>query len=613
MDSQFSENGKYFAQISTDGKLKIWNTVSSSFEQEFTPDFHLNTPCTCLQFLPHYQNTVNKGSPSPKKKKRKEDPSLAPSIVLGTTSGLILVYSLSKAGVDYTIDSNTHLQINCLSTVDGSLLYSGADQEILQWNLRKKTLKSKWKGGNELITSILAIPESENILTASKNVKMWNATSKELLRTFTGHSTDISLMKYISPLGGDSYLMTGSKGDRILSCWNITSPSQKTAVSNYLMEDSIHNVAINVSDDGLTNIATTVRTGVVHVYQHRLNGKSGKPLKPKSTIQVACDTGKQNDLVTPIRIFGATFRDSESICIGHGSDVILTFENVNISELKKVYCLVRQSSKSTKVSKEDDAMKRKTPLVGDNVHYLTPQTAGAVIGKRKSEGKMEIPMEQRLENLTINKSEGSSKIPKADNVAQLLLQGLHSKDRNLLRTALCRKDENVIRNTVKRLPVTAFEGLIKELTDFVHGKTLLSHFGALWLKHLAQIHAGLLISNPNLAEMFSGALGSIDNRISLQTSLNRLRGKLELLVPQINTSNADNVDEDEAVLVFNDKDTSDSESEEEMQIEIASDSDENEEWEEEQDKEEEENHVDASDGSGSDSDSVVMLDDEASD
>lgn len=50
MALEFSDDGKYFAQISSDGKLKIWNTVSNSLDQEFTPDFHLTTPCTCLHF-----------------------------------------------------------------------------------------------------------------------------------------------------------------------------------------------------------------------------------------------------------------------------------------------------------------------------------------------------------------------------------------------------------------------------------------------------------------------------------------------------------------------------------------------------------------------------------
>lgn len=75
------------------------------------------------------------------------------------------------------------------------------------------------------------------------------------------------------------------------------------------------------------------------------------------------------------------------------------------------------------------------------------------------------------------------------------------------------------------------------------------------MKHMAQVHAGVLVSNPNLSELFSSALGSIHNRINAQTALQRLRGKLELLVPQVSTiNNPENDDEDEeALLVFIDK------------------------------------------------------------
>lgn len=125
-------------------------------------------------------------------------------------------------------------------------------------------------------------------------------------------------------------------------------------------------------------------------------------------------------------------------------------------------------------------------MVGEDVNYISHTSA--VSTKRKTGVEEEIPMEQRflllllllqffyinffrLENLTLSKSD--RKVPRVDNVAQLLLQGLHSKDRSILRTALCNKDETVIRNTVKRLPVTVFEGLINELSSLVHGKTIL--------------------------------------------------------------------------------------------------------------------------------------------
>lgn len=51
MASQFSNDGKYFAQFSNDGKLQIWETKENKFQQEYTPEFHLTSPCTCFHFI----------------------------------------------------------------------------------------------------------------------------------------------------------------------------------------------------------------------------------------------------------------------------------------------------------------------------------------------------------------------------------------------------------------------------------------------------------------------------------------------------------------------------------------------------------------------------------
>ncbi|ERL83325.1 WD repeat-containing protein 43-like [Dendroctonus ponderosae] len=602
----FSEDGKYFANISSDGKLKIWNTLSSSLDQEFTPDFHLTTPCTCLQFWSSSQGAA-KDLPSPKKKKRKHDLK-PPSIILGTTSGIILIYSIAKGGIENTINSNTNLPVNCLSAVNDHLLYSGADNNILEWNIKDRNIKSQWKGGYENITSILAVPETNNLITAAKNIKVWNIETREVLRTFTGHSSEINIMHYVHLPSAGPYILTGSKADRLLSCWNLNSESKlKNAVSNYVLQDVAIHVSVYISVEGNASVAAATRNGSLHVYHHKLNGKCDKPLKPKTTLQVVSDTGQSNESVKPIKICGARFLDGETLSLGYGSELLLTFENVTLTS-KKLEVLIRVDQQaSSKKCKDEQVTKLKKPLVGDNVNYISTQST-ATHTKRKVGQQDEIPMEQRLENLTLSKAEG--KVPKVNNVAQLLLQGLHSKDKNILRTALWRTDENIIRNTVKRLPVTVFEPLIKELSSLVHGKTVVSRYGALWLKHMAQVHAGVLISNPNLSEMFSSALGTIQHRIYSQTALHRLRGKLELLVPQVSTiNNAENYDEDdeEALLVFIDKDTSDSESEDQEVMEIGSDS-EPENWEDEpvDENTDEENHMD---GTSDSDDSVVMVDD----
>lgn len=58
----------------------------------------------------------------------------------------------------------------------------------------------------------MAIPDNSQILTASKNIKLWDVDAKEVLQTFTGHSSDVIFLKYINPRKSeDAYFISGSK------------------------------------------------------------------------------------------------------------------------------------------------------------------------------------------------------------------------------------------------------------------------------------------------------------------------------------------------------------------------------------------------------------------
>lgn len=123
-------------------------------------------------------------------------------------------------------------------------------------------------------------------------------------------------------------------------------------------------------------------------------------------------------------------------------------------------------------TKQEQSLKTITPRVNNDVHYFTSEQTDPLKTKRKKGSQTEIPMEERLENLRIHNLDGKSKVPKGDSVVQLLVQGLHSKDKDILRMVLFKKDEELIRNTVKRLPLTAFVPLIQELKSLIIGKTL---------------------------------------------------------------------------------------------------------------------------------------------
>ncbi|KAK4873052.1 hypothetical protein RN001_015081 [Aquatica leii] len=575
MAAQYSKDGKYFARLTTNGKLKLWETSTSSFVQEFTPDFHLTSPCTCLHFI-HQESSENH---VPRKKKRKNSLDLTePVIALGTSSGKLLIYSIGKGDLDYAIDSKTNLPINCISWTDGAILYSAVDQNIISWNLEKRFIKNKWKAGNEIIKSILALPENK-VITGARTIKLWNAVSQELLRTFTGHSQEVRFLNYVNPRNGnDSYVISGSKGDRLLSVWSLSEDTiEKNAIANFSMEDVPIYIS-TVTIDGVSTIAAVTHSGKAHIYQHTLNGKCSKPLKSKTILQVAQQN--QSNTVALIPIVAAYVNDDKSLLIAHGNDVTLVFENVVVDDSQKLQVLVRDDPVTFKRN-DKKVTKVQTPAT-DNVHYVTPHTSNAV--KRKTDGRQEVPMEKRLENLTLNKLDSKSKIPRVNNVAQLLIQGLHSKDKTMLKSVLnSEHEESVIKNTIKRLPVPVVLPLIEELTSLIQGTTVPSQSGCIWLKHLLQIHSAIFLSNPELPSMLAPVLGCIESRLSLLMPLNRLRGRLDLLVSQVTTANAPNNEEDEdALLVYNDKGLSDSESE---VIDFASQSESENEWNEDSDEE----------------------------
>lgn len=49
--SEHSADGKLFALLSIDGKLKIWDTETNKLVREFVPNLHLNVPLTCFTWI----------------------------------------------------------------------------------------------------------------------------------------------------------------------------------------------------------------------------------------------------------------------------------------------------------------------------------------------------------------------------------------------------------------------------------------------------------------------------------------------------------------------------------------------------------------------------------
>ena len=61
--SSFTHNGDYFALVSVDGRLRIWDTTSGRLVQEFSPSAVTEASCTCLCWLKKKESECKKKTP----------------------------------------------------------------------------------------------------------------------------------------------------------------------------------------------------------------------------------------------------------------------------------------------------------------------------------------------------------------------------------------------------------------------------------------------------------------------------------------------------------------------------------------------------------------------
>lgn len=315
--------------------------------------------------------------------------------------------------------------------------------------------------------------ESNRLLVAGRQLYLWSIENQELEQTFTGHSTNVTLLKYVV-VKLKEFVLSASKSDRILTLWRLKPSKSRPNSFSYLMEDIPYSVATKIDDDRL-EIGAVTRSGVLHLFVVDSLGKIteqmlNKPMKPTLTIEIANDSPQ---LVEPIPICTVTMdigRAQNKLRIGYGDRQVLRFEMIESNFNEKRQVIIRSSTKTvlhdaSAKKRTTNALKTIAPIVNmENVEFQTKEVV-----PRKGQKNIEIPMETRLENLTFDSLGQSKAVGK--NVAQLLVQALHSHDNNLLRMVFLNKDEQIIRATLQRLPPQYISNLITELTALAQKKT----------------------------------------------------------------------------------------------------------------------------------------------
>uniref|UniRef100_A0A8B9KPR2 WD repeat domain 43 n=1 Tax=Astyanax mexicanus TaxID=7994 RepID=A0A8B9KPR2_ASTMX len=497
---------QYLAVCARDGRLRIWDADGGGSggkpRQEYAPSARLSAACSCVAWGPC--RTSKEG---PQRKKRKSEAGQAVEqsdlLALGTAAGTVLIYSTVKGDLHCTLDGGHSGGVNSIQWhPEDSLLYSGSDDtHIVEWDLQTGKTRCKWKADRAAVTSLSVSPDGKFLLSAGMTIKMWDLETKEMYRKFTGHATTITTLCFATNRPPDSnglYFVSGAAHDRLLSVWQVRSDGKdKNAVVSFTLTDEPQHIDLQTSNskDEAVRLAVVCKDGQLHLFEHFLNGPGKKPLSPVCSVQVSSVGGKgEGDVPVPVPLLATTLcADKQNLILAYGNHLQPVIEKMPINTTERHVCLIRDLHTTLSLSVDAAVSKVKTPIVNEQKSkVLIPGLPGHKAPIRANSSQPEKRKQGSSLSVSGGKGgdKGASSSLQTDSFAVLLVQGLESKDSQIL---------NVIQ----------------------------------WLKAVLTQHTSYLSSLPDLVSQLGLLYHMIETRVKLYHQLTRLHGKLYLLMTQV--------------------------------------------------------------------------------
>ncbi|GAB6021815.1 WD repeat-containing protein 43 [Chamberlinius hualienensis] len=544
----YSDDGEFLACYGADGSLKIWETSTGTLKQEYVSMSQLGSICTSLSWMPSNLHQ----EPKSKRKKRKSEAGVSDRIVvMGTLTGNILIYNYSLGDLQMELSNGHSQEVTDLqwNLATGDLYSCCHDGCIIQWDIHKGRVKSKWKdekGG--VINCMVISPDGETLFTAGKKIMWWDIDQQRILKKFNAHATRVNQLKLITFPGEsteDGYLVSAAAEDRLLSVWSLKGSTRSALLCFNLLDDSnVFDVCVPPirNDKVIFTIAT--KSGILQLFEQQLNGKRSSPKESQATLQIAGDASDSSRLlpILACRLFSLV---AKQVAIAYDNGGKLCFESMELSTLKKTVCLVRslegavkETSQSKFKVKEPNTTSSKS-VPASSLAPALPSRDLTLITKKRSSSKdssiVELPMDKRLGSLKLNVQPGEDSRTSSDNVAHLLIQGLHSNDKKILNQVFGLRSRESIEKTVQRLPIETIIPAIRELQLRIETRWNSVQL-LIWIKTILIKHTSYLASCSELQSILNPLYQSMDVKMSLFKKMSLLQGKMDLMLTRIEAS-----------------------------------------------------------------------------
>nr|CCA23810.1 conserved hypothetical protein [Albugo laibachii Nc14] len=595
---------EHFAAISKDNRLKIWNVSSGSLVHELRERDHLKNKYTCISWT----SSPNRSD----SKKRGNSVSLG-RIAVGTTQGSILLWDLDRGEMTQTLGSkessvsHSHAVQDIAFNAQGTRLYSCASQEkkALEWDVVAgkvlRSFKVSKEGGNRL-----CISQDDDLLAVGGNsIRVFDLSSGKKSRQFragipsTVHQLNFSSCK--------NFLFASALSERFINIYDLEKDVDDTAMilsmpasSTWLFGNASRRVSKGEKKSKSFNfvLGAVLGNGSLQLWMHQYRKKKSdpsatahQPIAPTCTVTTS-QTEDDNNFTSAEIVCAAKKLDAQNrVLLVRGTYVKPIFEEISlVDQDRQLHSSIVLRPLSTHILMADSPYKKlKANEVSEinlkagetKVHIPTLTERNTVSNFEMLDAstlafqdledvmdETDITLEEKLDGLRdrvqqdvitrlqiIEEQESStdSKKPDASSLSQVLEQAIHTKDKAMLEYVLRIKDQKVIQRTIKRVSSTKILTFLNFIVIKCEKTPSRCQHLCTWIRAILMHHTAYLMGQPDVVQNLSGLYQTLQHRIEMYAPLQKLSGRLSLLLGQLNDANAleDRPKEIQAVVVYN--------------------------------------------------------------
>ncbi|CAI5719226.1 unnamed protein product [Peronospora destructor] len=217
----FTDSQTHFATVSDDGRLKIWDVLSGSLQQELKERDHLNYRFTCLAWTQ---------SDSMSKNKKRSGASDLGLLALGTRNGSVVVWDLVTSEVKHTLQTEACHGAGAMQALafnpQGSLLYSGSsDKYVLEWSLSTGQVERKLRCGSGGASALAVSADGEILAAGGSALRTFDlASGKRSRKLVSGLSSAVTQLRYAvvdNGLEASRFLFAATAGARFVNMYDL--------------------------------------------------------------------------------------------------------------------------------------------------------------------------------------------------------------------------------------------------------------------------------------------------------------------------------------------------------------------------------------------------------